>query len=152
MSIASSSTQCMNSNIVVCIWQELEHFAFAVPRSHMGVSCLKLGSNVSLFRHALEDFTIGSCNRVNCKMENYYLVNRTIESSSLANCTIDPKLLSYKLHDTILLSRKLHDRMEVSCKWHDTILLICKLLNGKLLFWKLHDIILLSCNLHDEKT
>ena len=101
------------------------------------------------FLHALEDFTIGSCNRVNCKMENF--VNRTIEGSNVANCTIDKKLLSYKLHDTILLSEKLHDRMKVSCKWHDSILLICKLLSSKLLLCKLHDIIVLSWNLHDEK-
>ena len=95
------------------MWQELEHFAIAVPRYHMGVSCLRLGFNVSLFRHPLEDFTIGSCNRVNCKMKN--LVNRTIEGSNLANCTIGKKLLSYKLRDIILLSWKLHDRMKVPC-------------------------------------
>ena len=131
---AFCSTQCISSNIVVCMWQELEHFAFAVPRSHIGVSFLRLGFNFSLFRHAIEDFLIGSCNRVNCKMGNYYLVNRTIEISNLANCTIDTKLLSYKLHDIILLPWKLHDRMKVSCKWHDSILLIWKLINSKLLF------------------
>ena len=127
----------ISPNIVVCMWQELEHFGFAVASSHIRASGSRLGFNVSLFWGALEDFKIGSCYRVNCKMANYCLANRTIGSSNLANCTIDTKLLSYKLHDTILLSRKLHDRMKVSCKWHDSILLICKFINSKQLFSKL---------------
>lgn len=85
MTIALCPTHCISPNVVVCIWQELEHFAFAVNRSHFGVSCPRLGSNVSLFQHTLEDFTIGSCNCVNGQIENYYLANGTKGSSNLAN-------------------------------------------------------------------
>ena len=116
---ALCSTQWTNSNIIVCMWQELEYFLVLGPSFNRWVLHLVPKSHVSLFRKPLQT-SWSEAPIVEITRWQTATLQISIQESNrnaVANKLINSKLISQKLHNRTPLPGKLHDRTFLTGKF-----------------------------------